>query len=76
MRGLWRRESEMEMKSRVVQLCIDMSTWSKMDILGFERNRVKGEIIRIVSRIHREDRQNFRDQRTDVHKELFTLPVD
>ena len=28
MRGLWRRGSEMEMKSRIVQLCIDVSTWS------------------------------------------------
>ena len=26
LRGLWRRGSEMEMKSRVVQLCIDVRT--------------------------------------------------
>jgi len=26
MRGLWRRKSEMEMKSRIIHLCIDMST--------------------------------------------------
>jgi len=34
MRGLWRRGSEMKMKSRFVQLCIDVSTWSMVPILG------------------------------------------
>jgi len=41
----------MEMKSRVVQLCIDMSIWSMVVILGFGRIQVKGEIIRIVTGI-------------------------
>jgi len=33
----------MEMKSRVVQLCIDVSTWSVMAIFGFGRIQVKGD---------------------------------
>jgi len=32
--------------------------------------------MRIMTRIHREGRQNFEDQRMDVHKELCTLSVD
>jgi len=70
MRGLWRRGSEMEMKSRVVQLCIEVSTWSMMAIFGLERIRVKGKIVRIVSGIHREGRKSFIYQRMDVYKEL------
>jgi len=46
MRRLWRRGSEMDMKSRVVQLCIDVSTWSMVDILGLGHIRVKREIVR------------------------------
>ena len=72
-RGLWRRESEMEMKSRVVQLCIDVSTWSMVPILELGCIQVKGEIVRIVTGIHREGRRSFRNQRTNVHKELCTV---
>ena len=43
MRELWIRGSEMEMKSRIVQLCIDVSTWSMMAILELERIQVKGD---------------------------------
>jgi len=66
----------MEMKSRFVQFSIDASTWSMVSILRLGRILVKGEITRIVTGIHREDRQNFRDQKTDVHKELCTLLVN
>jgi len=75
MRRLWRRWSEIEIKLRLVQLCLDASTWSMVAIIGLERIRVKGEIVRIVTRIHREDRRNFAYQRTDVHKELCTLSI-
>ena len=37
-------------------------------ILGLGYIQVKGEIVRIVTDIHREGRQNFGDQRTDVHR--------
>ena len=47
MRELWRRQSEMEMKSRLVQLCVDASTWSMVAILRLECIRVKREIVRI-----------------------------
>jgi len=50
-RGLWRRGSEMKMRSSFVQLCVDASTWSMVAILGLERIRVKREIIRIVTGI-------------------------
>ena len=63
----------MEMKSRVVQLCIDVSTWSMLAILGLGHIQVKGKIVRIMTGIHREGRRSFRDQRTDVHKELCTV---
>ena len=76
MRELWRRWSEMEMKLKVVQLCIDMSIWSLVAILELGRIPIKGEIVRIVTGKHREGRRNFGDERTDVHKELCTLPVD
>ena len=46
MRGLWRRGSEMEMKSGLIQLGMDVSTWSMMAILELERIRVNGEIVR------------------------------
>ena len=60
MKGLWRRESEMEMKLKVIQLCIDVSIWSMVAILGLECIQVKGEIIRIMTGIYREGRQGFR----------------
>ena len=60
MRGLWRRESEMKMKSRIIQLCIDVSTWSMMAILGLKCIQIKEKIVRIVIRIRREGRQSFR----------------
>ena len=47
MRVLWRRESEMEMKSSFVQLCVDASAWSKVAILRLGCIRVNGEIVRI-----------------------------
>ena len=62
------KRSEMEIKSRVVQLCIDVSTWSMVAILGLGRIQVKGQISRIVTRIRREGRRSFRDQeRTCLH---------
>jgi len=45
-------------------------------ILGLGRIQVKGEIIRIMTRIRREDRRNFEDQRKDIHKELCTILID
>jgi len=33
----------------------------------------QGEIVRIMTGICRESRRNFVDQRTDMHKELFTV---
>jgi len=55
---------------------VDVSTWSMVVILELGRIRVKGEIVRIVTGIHHEGRRNFRDQRTNVHKELCTVVVD
>ena len=75
-RGGIEKGSEIEIKSRVVQLCIDVSTWSLVAILRLERIQVKGEIVRIMTRIRREGRKNFRDQRTDMHKELYTVLVN
>ena len=37
MRELWRRESEMEMKSSFIQLCMKASTWNMVAIFGLER---------------------------------------
>ena len=54
MRGLWRREREMEMK--FIQLCVDASTWSMVAILRLGRIQVKGEIIRIMTGILLEGR--------------------
>ena len=45
-------------------------------ILGLEHIRVKGRFLGIIIGIRREGRQNFRDQKTDVYKELCTLLVD
>jgi len=42
-------------------------------ILGLGRSQVEGEIVRIITGIHREGRRSFRDQRTNVHKELCTV---
>jgi len=42
-------------------------------IFRLERIQVKGEIVRIVTRIHREDRRSFRDQKIEVHMELCTI---
>jgi len=64
------------MKLKVVQLCIDVSTWSMVVILGLGHIKVKGEIIRIMTGIRREGRRNFRDQRTNVYKELCTILID
>ena len=69
------RGSEMQIKSRVVQLYIDVSTWSMVAILRFGRKSSQGAIVRIVTEICHEGRRNFRDQRTDMHKELCTLLV-
>ena len=66
----------MEMKSTIVQLCIDVSTWSMVAIFRLGHIQVKGEIVRIVTRIRREDRRNFEDQRKDIHKELCTILID
>ena len=60
--GLCSRGSEMEMKSRFVQLCVDASTRSMVDILRLGRIQVKGKLLEIVTEIHRKSRQNFRDQ--------------
>ena len=46
----------MEMKSRIVQLCIDVTTWSIVVILRLRRIQVKREIVWIVIEIRREDR--------------------
>ena len=66
----------MEMKSRFVQLRVDVSTWSMVAIRGLGRIQLKGRLLEIVTRIHRKGRRNFRDQRTDVHKKLCTLSVN
>ena len=58
---------EMKIKSRIVQLCIDVSTWSMVTNLRFVHIQVKREIVRIMTGI-REDRRNFKDQeRTSLH---------
>jgi len=76
MRGLWRKESEIKMKSIVIQLCIDVSTCSMVAILELGCIRVKEEFVRIVTAIHCEDRRNFEDQKTNMHKELCTISID
>jgi len=47
MRGLWRREIKMVMKSSLIQLHVDASICNMVAILGLGHIRVKGEIIRI-----------------------------
>jgi len=49
----------MKMKSRLVQLCMNASTWSMVAILELGCIRVKGDIIRIMTGIRREGKQNF-----------------
>ena len=66
----------MEMKSTVVQLCINVSTWSMVTILGLRRIQIKRKIVRIMTRIYDKGRRNFKDQRTDVHKELCIVLVN
>ena len=39
---------------KFVQLCVDMSIWSMVAILGVGSIQVKGEIVRIMTWIHRE----------------------
>jgi len=38
--------------------------------------QVKGEIVRIMTWIHREGRQKLEDQRTNVYKNMCTRVVD
>ena len=57
------------MKLRVVQMRIDVSTWSMVVILRLGRIQVKEEIVSIMTRIRREDRRSFRGPRTDEHEE-------
>ena len=45
-------------------------------ILELGRIQVKGEIVKIMTGIHLEGRQNFGDQSTDVPKELYTVLVN
>jgi len=52
----------MEMKSRVIQLCIDVSTWNMVAIFGLGHIQVKEEIDRIVTAICHKGAQSFRDQ--------------
>jgi len=67
----------MEMKSKFVQLCVGASTWSIVSILRLGRIQAKGEIARNCDwNMSCEDRRNFGDQKTDVHKKLCSLPVD
>ena len=44
-RGLWRRESEIEMKSRVVQLCIDVNAWSMVVISDLDVFKSMGRLL-------------------------------
>ena len=53
MRGLWRRGSEMDMKSSFVQLCVNASTWIMMAIFGLGHIRIN---VRICDGICREGR--------------------
>ena len=45
---------------KFVQLRVDASAWSMVAILELGHIQIKGEIVRIVSRIRREDRQKTR----------------
>ena len=44
--------------------------WLFSDLEIFESRE---KLLGIVTEIRREDRQNFKNQRTDVHKEMYTL---
>ena len=60
----------MEMKSRVVQLCIDVGTWNMTTFLGLGRIQVKGEIVRIWIRIRHGGSQKLqRSRRIVVHSQ-------
>ena len=50
-----------------VKVCIQLNP------LAFESDSI---VLGFVTEIRREGRRNFRDQRTDVHKELFIVLVD
>jgi len=47
--------------------------WLFSDLDVFESRE---KLLGIVTRICREGRRNFKNQRTDVNKELYTLSVD
>jgi len=59
-----RRGNEMEMKSRVVQWCIDACTLNMIAILGLRHIQVKGEIVRILTRIRHEGSWKLHRSRT------------
>jgi len=71
MRGLWRRGSEMKMNSSFAHLCVDASTWNMLAISDLDVFESRGKLLGFVTRIHREGRRNFGDQKTDMHKELY-----
>ena len=66
----------MEMKSSLFN-CAWMRAhgawWLFSDLDVFES---RGRLLELVTGTRREGRQNFGDQRMDVHKKLCTLPVD
>ena len=59
------------MKSRVVQLCIDMSTLNMVAIT--QTYSSLEEIVKIVTGIRREGRRTFRDQRTNEHEKMHAI---
>ena len=66
MKGLWRR-SEMEMKSSLfncVWIRAHGAWWLFSELDLFESRR---RLLEFVIGIHREGRQKFEDQRTDMH---------
>ena len=74
-RGLWRRGSEMEMKTSLFNCVMRAhgAWWLFSDFDVFEsRERLLG----FMTRIRRERRQNFINERTDMHKELCIVLVD
>ena len=66
----------MERKSRVVQLCIDVSTWNMMTILRLERIQVKREIVRILTQIRHGGRRKLQRSRTDRCAQSVNRLVD
>jgi len=54
------------MKSRIVQLWINVAIWNMMAILELGRIQVKGEIVRILTRIRHRARQKLQRSRTDM----------